>query len=392
MARRQGRVSTSASRFQIRCSTLCSKSTTGSAATGGHVGRGHEEVGDADVDAVCAARRRSTCRRSAGTRQRLHVHAARRQPRRARARAAKRGAAAWRAARRAPRRPRARPAAARVSAAVASSPGRVGGEHASPGGAAPARATMWKLRSRPPVLSGQRPPTFTHRMRSGRHAAPSSAAGVLAVDEDAVPDLEVGEQPQPLAVVGGAARGARRRGAARRRDRRSRAPRARPEHELLDERPERARAASGRRAPGIPSSCGARIAGGTTSRDRLAQHRLRLPAAQLEARPGSPPRARRAPWSRNGTRLSIEAAMLIWSCFISSSHEVGLDVGAAHAGRGSPPASRVDARARSRTDRGRQPRGIGQEPALQRSGKTAKFSKKSVATPSAQAPGSVRSA
>ena len=24
-------------------------------------------------------------------------------------------------------------------------------------------------------------------------------------------------------------------------------------------------------------------------------------------------------WSRNGTRLSIDAAMLIWSCFISSS-------------------------------------------------------------------------
>ena len=54
--------------------------------------------------------------------------------------------------------------------------------------------------------------------------------------------------------------------------------------------------------------------------DRTASRRIHLVVNPRSfSRGGSAAANSTSWWSRNGTRLSIDAAMLIWSCFISSS-------------------------------------------------------------------------
>src|ERR1044071_2337681 len=64
---------------------------------------------------------------------------------------------------------------------------------------------MLRLRTRPPVFFGHRPPILTHRMcMRGSHASgrdsPQYVGGPFALAKDSMPDLEVDEEPQTIAV------------------------------------------------------------------------------------------------------------------------------------------------------------------------------------------------
>src|SRR3954454_15792304 len=66
---------------------------------------------------------------------------------------------------------------------------------------------MWKLRNRPPVFSGHKPPIVTHSTRIDTCFPPDGAHHVrwrFAFAKNPLPDLEVDEQPQAFTVIGGA--------------------------------------------------------------------------------------------------------------------------------------------------------------------------------------------
>src|SRR5437879_2832227 len=97
---------------------------------------------------------------------------------------------------------------------------------------------MWKLRSLPPVSSGQSPPAFTQRIRMRSRAQPDRGDG-LAVEEDPLPDFEVHQQPEPVAMLPDARAVLLREPPQDARLKESPPQRPRAEHELLHNGPER---------------------------------------------------------------------------------------------------------------------------------------------------------
>src|SRR5215510_13945149 len=63
-----------------------------------------------------------------------------------------------------------------------------------------------RLRTRPPLVDGQRPPIFTQRIRIEgpcwlRADRAQDIGGCLTLAKNSVPDFEVDEQPQPIVVT-----------------------------------------------------------------------------------------------------------------------------------------------------------------------------------------------
>ena len=275
VAARRGRCR--ASRRQITCSTLCWKSTTGTRAAPGQVRHRREEVADADVD---VARRELIGRGALHVRDAPapEVHRAAARPRS--------GPAPWRT-----------PALPRLSAAYA---GAV-------------------TRSQPRQLRAQLVHVVARRVRRDhRHVVPLRQ---LADRVEAADAAAAGERPEPAHldpqdphprprgdVLGSspsmkmrcqssrfASSQSRSPWRAAPRDARPRAARARPasnspraqrpraQHELLDQRPGGPAQPAARPAPESPSCAALRISPRHEVAQRLAQHRLGAPAAQLEA-------------------------------------------------------------------------------------------------------------
>src|SRR2546422_6973859 len=113
--------------------------------------------------------------------------------------------------------------------------------------------------------------------------APSDVGRILAVEEDPLPDFEVGEEPETIAVPLGARAMLLRQPAKGRRPEEAAGERARPEDEFLDDRPELGSepASDGDGESHLPP--GEDRAGHVVG-ERRSQHRLRPPPAQLHAR------------------------------------------------------------------------------------------------------------
>src|SRR5206468_2194865 len=113
--------------------------------------------------------------------------------------------------------------------------------------------------------------------------APSDVGRILAVEEDPLPDFEVGEEPETIAVPLGAHAMLLRQPTQGRRPEEAAGERARPEDEFLDDRPELGSepASDGDGESHLPPG---EDRSGHAVGERRSQHRLRPPPTQLHAR------------------------------------------------------------------------------------------------------------